>query len=56
MSRKLLGDFAALLGGLQSPIKWYHEKKEKEEKKKGGGGGKGGGDEPVWPSGKASGW
>ena len=26
MNRKLLGDFAALLGGLQSPIKWYSEK------------------------------
>ena len=39
MNRKLLGDFAALLGGcLQSPIKWYNEKKEQEkerERKKG---------------------
>ena len=26
MSRKLLGDFASLLGGQQSPIKWYNEK------------------------------
>ena len=34
MSRKLLGDFAALLGGLQSPTKWYNEKGEKEKKKK----------------------
>ena len=32
---KLLGDFAALLGGLQSPIKWYNEKKEKEQEKEG---------------------
>ena len=24
MSRKLLGDFAALLVGLQSPIKWFN--------------------------------
>ena len=33
VSRKLLGDFAAVLGGLQSPIKWYNKKKEKERKK-----------------------
>ena len=33
MSRKLLRDFAALLGGLHSPIKWYNKKKEKERKK-----------------------
>ena len=33
MNRKLLRDFAALLGGLQSPIKWYNEKKEKEKEK-----------------------
>ena len=36
MSRKLLRDFAALLGGLQSPIvMWYNEKKEKEREKEG---------------------
>ena len=33
MSKKLLGDFAALLGGLQSPVRWYNEKKEKEREK-----------------------
>ena len=33
MRRRLLRDFAALLGGLQSPIKWYNEKKEKEREK-----------------------
>jgi len=32
MSRKLLGDYAALLGGLQSPIKRYKKKKEKKKK------------------------
>ena len=26
MSRKLLGDFAALLRDLQSPLRWYSEK------------------------------
>ena len=35
MSRKLLRDFAALLGGLQSPIKWYNKKKENEREKEG---------------------
>ena len=33
MSRKLLGEYAALLGSLQSPIKWYNKKKERERKK-----------------------
>ena len=33
MSRKLLGDFAALLGGLRSPTKRYNKKKEKESDK-----------------------
>ena len=28
MSRKLLGDYAALLGGLLSLIKWYYKRKE----------------------------
>ena len=35
MSRRLLGDFAALLGDPQSPINWYNEKKEKEREKEG---------------------
>ena len=33
VSGKLLGDFAALLRGLQSPIKWYNKKKGKEREK-----------------------
>ena len=52
MSRKLLGDYAALSsssssfggwgwGGLQSPIKWYKKKKDKEGEKKKRGGGEG---------------
>ena len=34
MNRKLLGDSAALLGGLQSPVKWYNKKKGIKEERK----------------------
>ena len=35
MNRKLLGELAALLRGMQSPMQWYNEKKQKEKGKKG---------------------